>query len=68
MRAEINTEQESPVIVGLEDIAAYLRRSKPTVRKMIEADELPVKLVRGAYMTSKSALNEWLHKKEVRTN
>lgn len=59
--------QDSPVIVGVEEIAAYLRRSRRVVRRMIHSGELPVALKHGAYMTSKQMLDDWL-KKEAAPN
>jgi len=60
-------QQDSPVLVGLSDIAAYIKRSKPIVRRMIRNREIPVRLIHGAYMTTTEALDDWL-RQEVNTN
>lgn len=52
----------SPILVGLDDISAYLKRSKPVVRRMIREGELPIVLKRGAYMTSTRLLDSWLER------
>ena len=52
----------STVLVGIEEIAAYLRRSRRVVRRMIHSGELPVTLKHGAYMTSRQILDEWLER------
>ncbi len=59
---------ESPVIVGINDIANYLKRSKTIVRKMIQNNELPVSLKHGAYMTSARLLDEWLEEQIEEAN
>jgi len=59
---------ESPVIVGINDIANYLKRSKTIVRKMIKNNELPVSLKHGAYMTSVRLLDEWLEEQVEEAN
>lgn len=51
---------ESPVIVGINDIANYLKRSTGVVRKMIQQGELPVTFKYNAYMTTQHILDEWL--------
>lgn len=51
---------ESPVIVGIKDIADYLKRSHEVVRKMIKRGELPATLKYGAYMTTQQTLDKWL--------
>ena len=59
---------ESPVIVGIADIANYLRRSKNVIRDMIRDNELPVMYQRGAYMTSVHLLDKWLEQNVHDTN
>lgn len=58
---------ESPVIVGIDDISNYLKRSRGVVRKLIQEGELPVALKHGAYMTAKQLLDDWL-KQEITQN
>ncbi len=54
--------QDSPVLVGIREISAYLRRNRESVRRMIRSGDLPVTLKQGAYMTSKRLLDEWLQR------
>lgn len=58
---------DSPMLVGLEDICAYLKRSKPVVRRMIRNGEIPVVLKHGAYMTTTKLLHEWIQR-ETKSN
>lgn len=51
---------DSPVLVGLDDICAYIKRSKPVVRRMIKSGEIPVVLKHGAHMTTTHLLQQWL--------
>ena len=62
---EIN---DSPVIVGIEEISSYLRRSRGVVRRMVQSGELPVTLKHGAYMTSKKLLDEWLQREATQSD
>lgn len=59
---------DSPVIVGIEEIAAYLKRSCRVVRRMIHSGELPVAWKHGAYMTSRTLLDEWLQKEATQND
>lgn len=59
---------DSPVIVGIEEIAAYLRRSTKIVHRMIRYGDLPVTWKHGAYMTSRQLLDEWLQKEAERND
>lgn len=52
-------EKTPTVLVGLREIADYLRRGPRVVRRMIR-DGLPVSLEEGAYMTTTNALDAWL--------
>lgn len=48
------------VLVGVREIAEYLRRGPKVVRRMIRDSQLPVSLEQGAYMTTTTALDAWL--------
>lgn len=58
----IEPGRETTVLVGIDEIAAYLRRSRGVVRRMVHNGELPVVLKHGAFMSSQELLKQWLEK------
>ena len=58
-------QRQTTVLVGVREIAEYLRRGPRVVRRMIKRDDLPVTLEQGAYMTTTSALDDWLYKRSL---
>ena len=67
MQACVKCPLQAPaeeVLVGVEAIAAHLKRSPRLVRRWIRAGQLQVRLIDGAYMATRTQLNAWISGKE----
>jgi hypothetical protein len=56
-------EASPDLLVGLDQIATYISRSKPTTRILAEKDNLPAVRVRGRWMSSKTMLDSYVRDK-----
>jgi excisionase family DNA binding protein len=48
------------MLVGLENIAAYIGRSRPTTRKMVQESSLPARKLGGRWQSSKKLLDKYI--------
>jgi predicted DNA-binding transcriptional regulator AlpA len=55
--------QDRDLIIGLDEISSIVGRSRPTVRLMIENDQLPAVKIRHRWVSSKSMLNNYIRKR-----
>lgn len=72
MQAQINVSDEcarsDDLLIGLDAIAGYVGRSKPTVRLLVRTDGLPACSVKGRWMSSRSMLDRYIRNKLQKGN
>lgn len=57
--------QKEELIVGLDSIAKFIGRSRPTVLLMIREDGLPAVKLQGRWMSSRGALIDYFKEKII---
>ncbi len=60
INVQLDDEGSTDILVGIHAIGKYLKRSHPTVRRMIEEDGLPAVCLRNRWIASKSVLDRYI--------
>ena len=61
-------EASPDLLIGLDAIASYVGRSKPTIRLLVKTDGLPACSVKGRWMSSRSMLDRYIRHKLQKGN